>query len=70
LISLYKHYWLILLIISLARLYFLTIRPESLLDILFSPSTPASNLETLGLLGRLAATPAIFEPFRNAASSF
>ena len=26
------------------------------------------NLETLGLLGRFAATAAIFEPFRNAAS--
>lgn len=36
---------------------------------MFSPlSKQSTNLETLGLLGNLAATPAIFEPFRNAAS--
>ncbi|MBW4688499.1 MAG: hypothetical protein KME40_26265 [Komarekiella atlantica HA4396-MV6] len=39
------------------------------IDVLFSPSAEQSlNLETLGLLGKFAATPAIFEPFRNAAS--
>lgn len=39
------------------------------IDVLFSPlSKPSTNLETLGLLGRFAATAAIFEPFRNAAS--
>ncbi len=39
------------------------------IDVLFSPLTKQStNLETLGLLGRFAATAAIFEPFRNAAS--
>ncbi|MDZ8026042.1 MAG: DUF4351 domain-containing protein [Nostoc sp. DedQUE11] len=39
------------------------------IDILFSPlAKQSSQLETLGLLGRFAATAAIFEPFRNAAS--
>ncbi|NMG20163.1 DUF4351 domain-containing protein [Brasilonema bromeliae] len=39
------------------------------IDVFFAPSSQQnSNLETLGLLGRFAATPAIFEPFRNAAS--
>lgn len=39
------------------------------IDVLFSPSAEqSSNLEILGLLGKFAATPAIFEPFRNAAS--
>lgn len=39
------------------------------IDVLFSPlSKPSTNLETLGLLGRFAATTAIFEPFRNPAS--
>ncbi|MFN6513452.1 MAG: DUF4351 domain-containing protein [Nostoc sp. CreGUA01] len=39
------------------------------IDILFSPTAKQSTkLETLGLLGRLGATAAIFEPFRNAAS--
>jgi hypothetical protein len=39
------------------------------IDVFFAPS-PQQNtsIETLGLLGRFAATPAIFEPFRNAAS--
>lgn len=35
------------------------------IDVWFSPTT---NTEVLGLLGQLAATPSIFEPFRNAAS--
>ncbi|MBD2439697.1 DUF4351 domain-containing protein [Nostoc sp. FACHB-110] len=39
------------------------------IDVLFSPiPTPTANLETLGLLGKMATTPAIFEPFRNPAS--
>lgn len=39
------------------------------IDVLFAPSEQKnSDLEILGLLGRFAATPAIFEPFRNAAS--
>lgn len=39
------------------------------IDVLFSPLTKQStNLKALGLLGRFAATTAIFEPFRNAAS--
>lgn len=37
------------------------------IDVFFAPSQPNTNLEILGLLGRFAATPAIFEPFRNAA---
>ncbi|MBW4613465.1 MAG: DUF4351 domain-containing protein [Desmonostoc vinosum HA7617-LM4] len=38
------------------------------IDVLFSPFTEPNNLETLGLLGRFAELPAIFEPFRNAVS--
>ncbi|MEA5569276.1 DUF4351 domain-containing protein [Anabaena sp. UHCC 0399] len=39
------------------------------IDVLFTPTpTPTANLETLGLLGKMATTPAIFEPFRNPAS--
>ena len=39
------------------------------IDVFFAPSSqPNANLETLGLLGRFASAPAIFEPFRNAAS--
>ena len=38
-------------------------------DVWFSPRTdPPANLAPLGLLGRLAQTPALFEPFRNAAT--
>ncbi|MCC5600855.1 DUF4351 domain-containing protein [Nostoc favosum] len=40
------------------------------IDVLFSPSVGQNtNLEVLGLLGRFAETPAILEPYRNAASS-
>ena len=40
------------------------------IDVLFSPLTPQSaDLETLGLLGKLATTLAIFEPFRNPATT-
>lgn len=39
------------------------------IDVWFSPSPQAPNPEPLGLLGRLAATPSIFEPFRNPANS-
>jgi len=36
------------------------------IDVLFLPSPQASeNLDTLGLLGRIARTPAMIEPFRN-----
>ncbi len=39
------------------------------IDVFFSPATQqTTNLETLGLLGKLATSPALFEPFRNAAS--
>lgn len=39
------------------------------IDILFSPfAAQAANLEILGLLGKFAVMPAIFEPFRNPAS--
>ncbi|WP_066423792.1 DUF4351 domain-containing protein [Anabaena sp. 4-3] len=39
------------------------------IDVLFSPfSTQTANLATLGLLGKMATTSAIFEPFRNPAS--
>ena len=39
------------------------------LDVLFIPSPqPTQSLETLGILGRMAANYAIFEPFRNAVS--
>ncbi|WP_026099002.1 hypothetical protein [Kamptonema formosum] len=38
------------------------------IDVWFAPSSqqPAAVAETLGLLGKFAATPAVFEPFRNA----
>ncbi|MFL9454735.1 hypothetical protein AB0758_27055 [Tolypothrix bouteillei VB521301_2] len=40
------------------------------IDLFFAPTpTTTEQLETLGLLGRIAATPAILEPFRNAASA-
>lgn len=36
------------------------------IDVLFTPlSTQTSAAQTLGLLGKIATTPAIFEPFRN-----
>ncbi|MBD2535027.1 DUF4351 domain-containing protein [Nostoc flagelliforme FACHB-838] len=38
------------------------------IDVLFSPAQQANNLEMLGILGKFAATSAIFEPFRNPAS--
>jgi hypothetical protein len=39
------------------------------INVFFSPSAQqTANLETLGLLGKFALTPAIFEPFRNPAS--
>ncbi|NES01313.1 MAG: hypothetical protein F6J86_47430, partial [Symploca sp. SIO1B1] len=39
------------------------------IDVWFAPNTPTNSPpEALGLLGRLAATPALFEPFRNAAT--
>ena len=38
------------------------------IDVLFSPSIKQNSIQTLGLLGRFAECPAIFEPFRNAAS--
>ena len=39
------------------------------IDVWFAPRTdPPANLDPLGLLGRLAQTPALFEPFRNAAT--
>ena len=40
------------------------------IDVWFSPHEPEAlaNTQDLGLLGRLAATPSIFEPFRNAAT--
>jgi hypothetical protein len=39
------------------------------IDVYFAPSPqPSSNTTPLGLLGRFAATAALFEPFRNAAS--
>ncbi|KYC39404.1 hypothetical protein WA1_32270 [Scytonema hofmannii PCC 7110] len=37
------------------------------IDLLFAPTPTTAQLETLGLLGRIAAIPAILEPFRNAA---
>ncbi|GAA6621741.1 hypothetical protein [Scytonema sp. NUACC26] len=37
------------------------------IDLLFAPTQTTEQLETLGLLGRIAANPAILEPFRNAA---
>ncbi|QLE56706.1 DUF4351 domain-containing protein [Nostoc sp. TCL26-01] len=39
------------------------------IDVLFTPiPTQTANLATLGILGKMATTPAIFEPFRNPAS--
>ena len=39
------------------------------IDVLFTPFPgEETNLQTLGLLGRCASSPSIFEPFRNAAS--
>ncbi|MBD2303857.1 DUF4351 domain-containing protein [Nostoc sp. FACHB-190] len=39
------------------------------IDVLFTPiPNQTANLATLGILGRMATTPAIFEPFRNPAS--
>ncbi|MDZ8261427.1 hypothetical protein [Nostoc sp. ChiQUE01b] len=39
------------------------------IDVFFSPAAQqTTDLVTLGLLGKLATSPAIFEPFRNAAS--
>ena len=40
------------------------------IDVLFTPFlNQTTNVELLGLLGKLATTPAIFEPFRNPAST-
>ena len=40
------------------------------IDVLFTPtSTETSTTKTLGLLGKIATTPAIFEPFRNPVTS-
>ncbi|MFB2923361.1 MULTISPECIES: hypothetical protein [Aerosakkonema] len=40
------------------------------IDVWFTPSsTPSSEAQTLGLLGRFATKPAIFEPFRNAVTA-
>jgi hypothetical protein len=41
------------------------------IDVWFAPDTSPNTAEAskLGLLGRLAATPSLFEPFRNAASA-
>ena len=40
------------------------------IDVLFTPfPNQTTNVELLGLLGTLATTPAIFEPFRNPAST-
>src|SRR5689334_7518405 len=39
------------------------------IDVLFTPiPTQIANLTTLGILGKMATTSAIFEPFRNPAS--
>ena len=39
-------------------------------DVWFSPDLPPlTEASKLGLLGRFATTPAIFEPFRNAATA-
>ncbi|HBE31387.1 MAG TPA: flagellar assembly protein H, partial [Cyanobacteria bacterium UBA11368] len=36
------------------------------IDVYFTPSTPTSDyVENLGLLGKMATTAALFEPFRN-----
>jgi len=40
------------------------------IDVLFTPfPNQTTNVELLGLLGKLATTPAIFEPFRNPAGT-
>ncbi|NER19423.1 MAG: hypothetical protein F6J96_01390 [Symploca sp. SIO1C2] len=41
------------------------------IDVWFDPNfdSPPSNLRSLGLLGRMAQTPALIEPFRNAATA-
>ncbi|MFH7029916.1 MAG: hypothetical protein ACHBN1_32275 [Heteroscytonema crispum UTEX LB 1556] len=39
------------------------------IDVYFAPSPQPPGNTMLGLLGRFAATPALFEPFRNAATS-
>ncbi|NET60501.1 MAG: hypothetical protein F6K47_31495, partial [Symploca sp. SIO2E6] len=41
------------------------------IDVWFDPNfdTPPSNLGNLGLLGRMVQTPALIEPFRNAANA-
>lgn len=40
------------------------------IDVWFTPSsTPSGEAQTLGLLGRFATTPAVFEPFRNAVNA-
>lgn len=40
------------------------------IDVWFTPTLPlTSNINVLGLLGRFAANTALFEPFRNAATS-
>lgn len=40
------------------------------IDVYFIPASQPSNIpETLGLLGEFATTPALFEPFRNAAAA-
>lgn len=40
------------------------------IDVWFTPSsTPTSVAQSLGLLGRFATSPAIFEPFRNAVTA-
>ncbi len=39
------------------------------IDVWFAPARPTvANAQTLGLLGRFAATPSLFEPFRNPAT--
>ncbi|NEQ84941.1 MAG: hypothetical protein F6K26_33820 [Moorea sp. SIO2I5] len=41
------------------------------IDVYFLPSQPlATNAQSLGLLGKLATTPAMFEPFRNPVTQF
>lgn len=35
------------------------------IDVLFIPTSPEADTSELGLLGRMAATPSVFEPFRN-----
>ena len=44
---------------------------SQLVDIFFEPSSsPAINPQELGLLGRIAQTPCLLEPFRNQPSAF